>query len=253
MTIVRQPSAETIDRIAIRTSEKDVRELERLLRRGSRAQQENPEHHEHLNEHIDKPWGCEYRVFADDFHDVWELRIEPGHATSVHAHPRKVTYLLCLGGTGEISTLDGAFEVGPGTAVRIGAGAFHGTTNTGSAQLALVEVELPRNKFDLVRLTDSYDRATTAYEPTASHLDGSPLRRAPHIPHAVIRRASPDRRFSYEIRTGMDLYYRRLPTELFHVPIGMSGVVHGSVDVLGGASRDEVATDRSYLSISGAQ
>ncbi|WP_242423578.1 hypothetical protein, partial [Frankia sp. EI5c] len=163
---------------------------------------------------------------------------------------RKVTYLLCLAGTGEISTLDGTFEIGPGTSVRICAGAFHGTANNGSEQLALVEVELPRNKYDLVRLADSYDRAATAYEPVGSRIESSPLRRAPHVPHGVIRRLAPDRRFSYEIRTGMDLYYRRLPIEIFHVPIGMSGVVHGSVDVLTATGRDGVATDKYYLSIS---
>lgn len=248
-TVVPQRVPEA-DRIVVRSSRRDVRELERLLRQGSRPQHERPERHTHLNEAVAKPWGCEYRVFADDFHDVWELRIEPGHSTSVHAHPRKVTYLLCLAGSGEIATLDGTFEIQHGTSVQIAAGAFHGTANTGTEQLALVELELPRNKFDLVRLADNYDRASTTYEPVSTPIASTPLRKAPHLPHAVIRGHSPDRLFGYEIRTGMDLYYRRLPAEIFSVPIGMTGIVQGSVDVLSANSRDGISTDQNYLSIS---
>src|SRR5579875_361362 len=38
---------------------------------------------------IEKPWGHEYRIYSDNFYDVWKLCIMPGYATSTHCHPRK--------------------------------------------------------------------------------------------------------------------------------------------------------------------
>ena len=48
--------------------------------------------------------------------------------------------------------------------VIIGKGVFHGTTNAGPDDLHLVEIEVPRNKFDLVRLHDRYGRRGEHYQ-----------------------------------------------------------------------------------------
>jgi len=121
-----------------------------------------------LDELIPKPWGREYRIYADNFHDVWKLEMGPGRATSLHYHPRKDTVLMCLGGHGRIKLADTEIDVRAGNHIFIGRGVFHATTNIGEDELELIEVEHPRNKFDLVRVQDSYGRASQPYESTGA-------------------------------------------------------------------------------------
>jgi CRP-like cAMP-binding protein/mannose-6-phosphate isomerase-like protein (cupin superfamily) len=121
-----------------------------------------------LDELIPKPWGREYRIYADNFYDVWKLELGPGRGTSLHYHPRKDTVLMCLGGHGRIQLADTEIDVFAGSHIFIGRGVFHATTNVGEGELELIEVEHPRNKFDLVRVQDSYGRASQPYESTAA-------------------------------------------------------------------------------------
>ncbi len=121
-----------------------------------------------LDELIAKPWGREYRIYADSFYDVWKLEMGPGRATSLHYHPRKDTVLMCLGGHGRIQLADTEIDVRAGSHIFIGRGVFHATTNIGEDELELIEVEHPRNKFDLVRVQDSYGRASQPYESTGA-------------------------------------------------------------------------------------
>lgn len=106
----------------IDAGEADVAAMNSLSRRGVRVGNENIDADIHLHEMIPKPWGQEYRAYADDFLDVWHLQINPGHSTSMHAHPRKTTYLLCLSGSGMTRTLRGdrPSERGTGSAYRAG-------------------------------------------------------------------------------------------------------------------------------------
>jgi CRP-like cAMP-binding protein/mannose-6-phosphate isomerase-like protein (cupin superfamily) len=121
-----------------------------------------------LDELIPKPWGREYRIYADNYYDVWKLELGPGRGTSLHYHPRKDTVLMCLGGHGRIQLADTEIDVFAGSHIFIGRGVFHATTNVGEGELELIEVEHPRNKFDLVRVQDSYGRASQPYESTAA-------------------------------------------------------------------------------------
>ena len=59
--------------------------------------------------------------------------------------------------------IDDENPVSGGDMVIIGKGVFHGTTNAGPDDLHLVEIEVPRNKFDLVRLHDRYGRRGEHY------------------------------------------------------------------------------------------
>ncbi len=231
---------------------RDIAALTDAVRAGKRIGNENLHEDDHLNELIPKPWGFEYRVFADDFLDVWHLSIGPGHGTSTHVHPRKVTSLLCLAGEGMMNTLSGELPVSQGTAVRIGAGAFHGTRSTGTEPLHLVEVEAPRNKFDLIRLRDGYNREREGYESKHATLnDTAPSRPVPYLPSARLRTGCPDGRFRFEIRAGMDIFYRRREQDLFHIPLGVSGVVAGELQILAARREDprRPAVDQYYLSL----
>ena len=175
----------------IDAGDEDVAMLDSLLRRGARVGNENLDADRHLHELIPKPWGREYRAYADDFLDVWHLQIDPGHATSMHTHPRKTTYLLCLAGEGTMTTLRGALPVRAGTVLRIGRGAFHSTSSEAPQEpLMLVEVETPRNKYDLLRLCDGYQRVGTGYEQKATALATKP-RRVPYLRNASLCRVSP--------------------------------------------------------------
>ena len=119
-----------------------------------------------LDELIAKPWGREYRIYADNFYDVWKLELGPGRATSLHYHPRKDTVLMCLFGHGRIQLADTETDILAGKHLFIGRGVSHATANVGEGELELIEVELPRNKFDLFRVQDSYGRTSQPYELT---------------------------------------------------------------------------------------
>jgi mannose-6-phosphate isomerase-like protein (cupin superfamily) len=115
----------------------------------------------YLDQLIRKPWGSELRVYDDALLDVWMLSLEPGTRTSLHCHPRKDTVLLCLDGVGATRTGPGRWmPVTAGSVVYIEQGAAHRTSAT--TRLTLVEVETPRDKYDLVRLAD--DNARLDYE-----------------------------------------------------------------------------------------
>jgi mannose-6-phosphate isomerase-like protein (cupin superfamily) len=227
----------------------DVAELNRLVRGGVRAGNERFDEESHLNEVIPKPWGYEYRAYVDDFFDFWALHVDAPHGTSMHVHPRKLTYLICLGGRGVTAGFGGEVGVVAGTVVRIARGAFHSTRNIGDEPLELIEVEVPRNKFDLLRLRDDYNRAGTAYE---SQSIGDPRHRmqnVPYLPNTQMRDRTPDGRFRFELRTGMDVFYRRRNEDIFYIPLCMSGVVYSDVEILTRGDARRPHTDKTYLCI----
>jgi mannose-6-phosphate isomerase-like protein (cupin superfamily) len=239
--------------VHIEVNRADIAKLQVLVRQGARAMNEQFDDDAHLNDIIPKPWGYEYRAYVDDFFDFWALHIEPGFGTSVHVHPRKVTYLLCLGGEG-VTTGLGRQEVPvrQGTILRIAPGAFHGTRNTGDEPLELIEVETPRNKFDLIRLRDDYNRAGTAYETASLREPRHPMRKVPAYPNTMMRARTPDEKFGFALRTGMDIFYRPSRNDLFYIPLHISGAVSRDVEILTGRAADErrPQTDKQYLCIS---
>lgn len=203
-----------------------------------------------LSKVVVKPWGHESRVFADPVYDLWHLFIREDGATSMHAHLRKTTQLLCLSGEGVFDTLHGSYPVTAGTVMTIGPGAFHQTRST-SPELHLIEVETPRNKFDLIRLRDNYDRSRTTYESEVTSADESPLKPVRQFPHTHLRRISTGTKFGFELRTGMDIFYTPKPRELFYVPIGFEAFISGHpVLPYVHGTKTPVLTDQTYLAIS---
>ena len=227
----------------------DVAELQALMRQGFRPGNEDAERDAHLNELIPKPWGYEYRAYADDLLDMWQLCLRPGHRTSMHAHPRKVTYLLCLRGQGYMEGLRGRVEVAAGQLVRIDRGAFHQTVNTASeTDLHLIEVETPRNKLDLVRLRDVYNRVGKGYEHHSVELH-SVYKRVPYIPGAYMCRTSPCGEFGFAVTSGMDLHYRGVSSGEFHIPIGFAAFLHADLPILHSGAGSTPDHETYYLSV----
>ncbi|MCT7350828.1 hypothetical protein N4P33_01350 [Streptomyces sp. 15-116A] len=244
-----QPQHDSV--IRIDPGPRDFSSLNEVVRKGSRIGNERLDGDDHLNEVVPKPWGMEYRIYVDDFIDVWNLRIEQGQSTSMHVHPRKLTYLLCLAGQGVTDTLTQQYPLGAGTILRIGGGAFHATRSLGPGPLWLVEVEAPRNKFDLIRLRDNYARENTAYETDYAEAPDVPAQPVSYLPQARLREKSPGGEFSFSVRAGMDVFYRRRRQDLFHIPLGLTGVITGEVDILAPARGDSrrPALDQYYLSL----
>lgn len=238
--------------VRLDTSPADIETLNRLVREGAQAGNEQPADDARLDEVIPKPWGHEFRAFADEYFDVWTLHIRPRHATSMHVHPRKLTYLICLEGSGMTAGLSAEIAVRPGTITRIAPGAFHSTRNTGGEPLELVEVEVPRNKLDLLRLSDSYRREGTGYEIHSRAIPDLPMRAVRHRPNTRMRAQSPDGRYRFELRTGVDVFYRRRPADICYVPLCMSGVTGGDVEIFTPASSQAPDVSRTYLSITRA-
>jgi mannose-6-phosphate isomerase-like protein (cupin superfamily) len=232
----------------------DIAALSELVRRGARPGNEQFDVDSHLRDVVPKPWGYEYRAYADDFLDFWNLHIDPGQGTSMHVHPRKLTYLLCVGGEGITTGLTGEIPLRVGTQVRIAGGAFHATRNSGAGPLCLIEVELPRNKFDLIRYSDDYQRAGTPYETHTEATARHPMKKVPHLPNATMRDRSPDGTLGFDLRTGMDIFYRRRAQDIFHVPLGLAAIAQADIMIVTGRSADwdRLATDQYYLSISTA-
>jgi mannose-6-phosphate isomerase-like protein (cupin superfamily) len=203
-----------------------------------------------LSQVVVKPWGHESRVFADPVYDLWHLCIRDGAETSMHAHLRKTTQLLCLAGTGTFETLSGSFAVTAGTVMVIGPGAFHRTRST-SVELHLIEVEHPRNKFDLIRLGDRYDRSKTAYESSVTSAGESKLKPVRQVPHTQLRRLSTAAMFEFTLRTGMDIFYTPRAGELFYVPTGYEAFISGHpvLPAIPGV-KAPILTDQTYLAIS---
>lgn len=153
---------------------------------------------------IAKPWGHEYRIYADSFYDVWKLDVFPGQSTSMHCHPRKETALLCLEGTAKFHTLNGAYEIQAMDFVHAQKGTFHSTENNGSSLLKLVEVETPRNKFDLIRAKDKYGRQEQYETQTLDHqLAG--IHQSDLLGDAKIRTTGISNKYRFRVKAGMDI------------------------------------------------
>lgn len=183
-----------------------------------------PLHDRSLDAIVDKPWGWECRVFADHFIDVWMLHIAAGERTSMHAHVKKKTYLLCLSGEGAVRSLHGEQALQAGSICAIAPGAFHSTRALGGP-LSLIEVETPRNKFDLVRLEDIYDRNRTRYETRENSHSITSMTRVESKPGASIRTRSPDGAFVFRMRNGADIVPDSDRLDLFYIPTGLPALL----------------------------
>jgi mannose-6-phosphate isomerase-like protein (cupin superfamily) len=205
----------------------------------------------YLDEVIPKPWGLEFRVYCDTFFDVWKLTLLPGKATSTHCHPRKETALLCLAGKGQISFLDQESHlVSAGDVVFIPKGVFHSTENLGDSTLELVEVETPRNKFDLVRLQDRYGRSGTRYEQEMMSHKVEKMQTLEYIPGAKLRTVCHQNRFQFSVQGGLGLIHREVPDLMFVVPLSLKSAFLHNIEVLKALDSGQMDESAFYLTIS---
>lgn len=143
-------------------SPKDRKTLEKLLK--YRCVQENGQPTNYKNKVVMKPWGYEFLIFENESVAIWYLRIDKGHSTSMHCHPLKKTCLITLSGKALCNTFERRNYLKDMEAIIIENSVFHSTKALSPQGIELLEVEIPPNKTDLVRLNDSYGREMKSYE-----------------------------------------------------------------------------------------
>jgi mannose-6-phosphate isomerase-like protein (cupin superfamily) len=186
----------------------------------------------YLNQLILKPWGHEYRIYIDNIYDIWMLRINPDKRTSIHCHPRKDTVLLCLAGHGVFWTRERTQFVATGSQLFIRRGEFHSTYNIGESGLDLIEVEAPRNKFDLVRLDDDHGRANTAYESVSEcAFTLPPMLPVDNGPDAWYRTDDLEGRYKFSI--GKRLSANDDEYRLFSINISLEAFFRNTIEIVG--------------------
>jgi quercetin dioxygenase-like cupin family protein len=113
---------------------------------------------------VRKPWGYEYLAYENDQVGLWFLHISKGQSTSMHCHPKKTTGLVLLDGKAEVSFLADKRQIDSLDKVMIRRGLFHSTKALSDGGAFVFEIETPKDKHDLVRLSDSYGRTSKPYE-----------------------------------------------------------------------------------------
>lgn len=116
------------------------------------------------NNVVKKPWGYEYLAYENDECALWFLYIKEDQRTSMHCHPKKTTGLVLLDGEAVVSFLNDENILTPVTKIMIRKGLFHSTRASSEKGAYVFEVETPVDKYDLVRLKDSYGREGKPYE-----------------------------------------------------------------------------------------
>ena len=117
---------------------------------------------------VNKPWGYEYMVYTQKNNiGVTFLKINNGHKTSLHCHPKKKTGFIILDGIAEVQI--GIYKKNtkkykPLSRLVFRPGLFHSIKALSKKGLYALEIERPYLKKDLLRLKDDYGRKLKEYE-----------------------------------------------------------------------------------------
>ena len=108
-----------------------------------------------------RPWGHYFILEDEPSHKVKRIVVSPGMRLSYQRHEKRAEHWFVIAGTGTV-TLDGAaHDVRPGVAIDIPIGAAHRIANTGTDDLAFIEVQHGTyfGEDDIERLDDDFGRA----------------------------------------------------------------------------------------------
>ncbi|MBN1613381.1 MAG: phosphomannose isomerase type II C-terminal cupin domain [Deltaproteobacteria bacterium] len=107
-----------------------------------------------------RPWGY-YRVLADEAdHKVKRIVVYPGKRLSLQRHRRRAEHWFMLSGEAVVTIDNREIRLRGGEAVDIPRGAAHRIMNTGTADLAFIEVQSGEyfGEDDIERLADDFGR-----------------------------------------------------------------------------------------------
>lgn len=120
---------------------------------------------------VKKPWGFEYLVYESEKVALWALFIASNQSTSMHCHSKKTTGLIVLDGICEVSFLSEKKILNSLNKIMIRKGLFHSTKSISENGSIVLEIETPKDKFDLVRLKDNYGREGKPYEDSSHFIE----------------------------------------------------------------------------------
>lgn len=122
-----------------------------------------------------KPWGHEFLAYESKQIGIWCLTVHAGHATSLHTHFHKDTFVIVLDGCAKLETPEGVQALSTLQSVHIPAHKFH-ALGAFSPTVTMLEIEIFKDgahfsdKNDLLRLNDAYRRESTGYESSVTLL-----------------------------------------------------------------------------------
>ena len=204
---------------------------------------ERPNLLDYLDRLICKPWGSELRVYEDGLTDVWCLHIKSGRRTSLYCHQRTSKTLLCLDGTGLLTTDDDKeYALDPGVVLHIEPGTYHRTIASPTTSLRLVEVQNPRDKFDLVRIGDGGASNYEVEDDRSAQRQVDPLKEVPNgPPMARLRPRSSTKPYCFGLERGTDLRA--------DVDGVMFAISLGEIMVTGPEALNSLSPNDTYLTI----
>ena len=122
----------------------------------------------YANKVVYKPWGYEYVIYNDNNKIAITLvKINFGHKTSLHCHPKKKTGFIIVKGTALVQI--GIYKKNKKkfkslSRLVVRPGLFHSLKAVSKNGMSALEFETPYNKADLVRFEDRYGRKNKSYE-----------------------------------------------------------------------------------------
>ena len=115
-----------------------------------------------------KPWGYEYVIYSSSNRlAITFLKINYGHKTSLHCHPKKKTGFIILNGKALVQI--GLYKENNKCYTALSRmvfrpGLFHSIKAISKQGVCALELETPFKKNDLVRFKDDYGRSAKLYE-----------------------------------------------------------------------------------------
>ncbi len=108
-----------------------------------------------------RPWGY-YDVLADtDTFKIKRIVVYPDKRLSLQRHQRRSEHWFLLAGRADVTLDDTIVPLEPGKAVDIPRGVAHRIENTGSGDVAFIEIQTGDyfGEDDIERIEDDYGRA----------------------------------------------------------------------------------------------
>ncbi|MBU2514738.1 phosphomannose isomerase type II C-terminal cupin domain [bacterium] len=115
---------------------------------------------EQLNTEYHRPWGY-YIILADEKdHKVKRIVVKPGKRLSLQRHQKRTEHWFVLFGQAVVTLNDQEIVVHPGETVDIPETAWHRVQNTGTEEMAFIEVQTGDyfGEDDIERAEDDFGR-----------------------------------------------------------------------------------------------
>ncbi len=113
-----------------------------------------------LHQKVYRPWGSYESVLEDDRFKVKRIVVKPGASLSLQMHHHRAEHWIVVKGTAKVTCGDKQYLVSENESTYIPLGTKHRLENTGTIDLALIEVQSGSylGEDDIVRFEDRYGR-----------------------------------------------------------------------------------------------